>query len=566
MAEKIISTRIINKNGSYDEWKSSELIGKKGEILLCQVTAATSDELGNVVNRPTYLMKVGDGTSKFSDLKWMYAPASDVYAWAKQSTLPVKVEGSGNIVSNVEYTSWTSGSETVYGLKITKNTVATGDDVSQAIETAKAYADGLDAQVRKDFAAADTALGQRIDALAQTHADDKATLESAIEDAQNAGDGAQSDLNAFKTTVSTTYATKTALTEAAEAAQSANDTLATTLRSEITSAKTSAQTTAEANAKTYTDGQISSLKTTLQGEIDADVKTASDALNKKIEDEITARGEIDEDHAGRIESLETKVATLEGTTHFAGADILANRPASADEGDVFVATDNGKEYIFAKGAWVELGDTSAELERISALETFRDTTVPATYVTKSAYNEKIEALEAADSTHATEYNALKGRVDGHDTAIENLGKEDVRLAALISANDTAIKANADAIAALDATYVNNTELQEAIDGVKSYSDGELSDAISDLETAYKAADQSLATSINGVSGRVTNIENDYLKAADKNELNTSIGAVDERVDATNSRVETIETTYIKIANNTAMLGEQVIVFDCGGAN
>ena len=87
-----------------------------------------------------------------------------------------------------------------------------------------------------------------------------------------------------------------------------------------------------------------------------------------------------------------------------------------------------------------------------------------------------------------------------------------------------------------------------------------------METAYKAADQALTTSINGVSGRVTTIENDYLKTADKTALNTSIEAVDERVDATNSRVDTIETTYIKISNNTAMLGEQVIVFDCGGAN
>ena len=566
MAEKIISTRIINKNGSYDEWKSSELIGKKGEILLCQVTAATSDELGNVVNRPTYLMKVGDGTSKFSELKWMYAPASDVYAWAKQSTLPVTVVGSGNIVSNVEYTSWTSGGETVYGLKITKDSVATGDEVEQALENAKAYADGLDAQLRTDFAAADTALGQRIDALTQTHATDKTALETAIAAAQKAGDDAQDDLDAFKGTVSSTYATKTALTEAAEAAQTANDTLASTLRGEIATAKSGAQTAAEATAKSYTDGQISSLKTTLQAEIDADVKTASDALDKKIADEITAREEADEDHAERIESLEAKVATLEGTTHFAGADILANRPASADEGDVFVATDNGKEYIFAKGAWVELGDTSAELERIAALETFKNTTVPNTYVTKSVYEEKIESLEEADAAHATEYNTLKGRVDGHDTAIENLGKEDARLAGLISANDTAIKANAAAIAALDATYVNNTELQEAIDGVKSYSDGELSDAISDVETAYKAADQALTTSINGVSGRVTAIENDYLKTADKTALNTSIEAVDERVDATNTRVETIETTYIKIANNTAMLGEQVIVFDCGGVN
>jgi hypothetical protein len=34
-------------------------------------------------------MKVGDGTSTFAQLPWISAKAADVYAWAKQASLPV---------------------------------------------------------------------------------------------------------------------------------------------------------------------------------------------------------------------------------------------------------------------------------------------------------------------------------------------------------------------------------------------------------------------------------------------------------------------------------------------
>ena len=70
----------------------------------------------------------------------------------------------------------------------------------------------------------------------------------------------------------------------------------------------------------------------------------------------------------RVSKIEDAVKKLQSATNFIGADILANRPDTAENGSVYVATDNNKEYIFADGEWVELGDVSAEQQRISKIE------------------------------------------------------------------------------------------------------------------------------------------------------------------------------------------------------
>lgn len=84
MAEKILQTRIINKHTSYDIATTNEtFIPKLGEIVLAKLDVQQND--GQTI--PTFLMKVGDGEKSLKALNWLHAPASDVYAWAKQPTL-----------------------------------------------------------------------------------------------------------------------------------------------------------------------------------------------------------------------------------------------------------------------------------------------------------------------------------------------------------------------------------------------------------------------------------------------------------------------------------------------
>lgn len=81
MAEKILNTRIRNKIDTLANWESSEAILFAGEIAFAKIDTAS----GNINDVPTVVIKVGDGTHKWSELKYVYAQASDVYAWAKKA-------------------------------------------------------------------------------------------------------------------------------------------------------------------------------------------------------------------------------------------------------------------------------------------------------------------------------------------------------------------------------------------------------------------------------------------------------------------------------------------------
>lgn len=81
--EKFLNTRIINKHDSLTNWNSSTLPLKEGEIALAYVETTKPDNHGGSYTIPTYLMKVGVEGKTFSEVEWLAAPASDVYAWAK---------------------------------------------------------------------------------------------------------------------------------------------------------------------------------------------------------------------------------------------------------------------------------------------------------------------------------------------------------------------------------------------------------------------------------------------------------------------------------------------------
>ena len=85
--EKILNTRVILKHDTLANWnKDAALILKEGEVALARVDTNKTDPIsGELVKVPTYLIKVGDGTSKFSALNWVAAPAADVHDWAKKT-------------------------------------------------------------------------------------------------------------------------------------------------------------------------------------------------------------------------------------------------------------------------------------------------------------------------------------------------------------------------------------------------------------------------------------------------------------------------------------------------
>ena len=96
------------------------------------------------------MFKVGDGTSAFSALSWTSAKAADVYAWAKQASLPVATEGEGNAVTAVAWDATKNGLKVTLGEKFAtaaelkavddkvvalNNTFATDAELAAAVKT-----------------------------------------------------------------------------------------------------------------------------------------------------------------------------------------------------------------------------------------------------------------------------------------------------------------------------------------------------------------------------------------------------------------------------------------------
>lgn len=128
MAEKTIKTRIINKHGALADWLSSSTILKAGEIALAYVETTKPDGQGGTYTIPTYLMKVGDNEHTFSELEWVAAPASDVYAWAKKENLALSDIPMADVTDTLKGTFYT---ETEIDTKIaTLNTAINGKAAS----------------------------------------------------------------------------------------------------------------------------------------------------------------------------------------------------------------------------------------------------------------------------------------------------------------------------------------------------------------------------------------------------------------------------------------------------
>lgn len=89
MAEKILNTRIQLKYDTWENWSKTTEAGKGGNLVLkAGEVAITTIQTGDSIKQatpPTVMFKVGDGTSKFSELPWASALAADVYAWAKKA-------------------------------------------------------------------------------------------------------------------------------------------------------------------------------------------------------------------------------------------------------------------------------------------------------------------------------------------------------------------------------------------------------------------------------------------------------------------------------------------------
>ena len=143
---KNLNTRIALKYDSYKNWQEHNPILLKGEIAIAELPVdANKPGVGEpnaagstpaIQNAPNILIKVGDGTNHYNDLKFVSALAADVYAWAKAATKPAynasEITGLDNYISqtiqdtNTQYRIVAVG-DPAYSYKLQKKDISDAD-------------------------------------------------------------------------------------------------------------------------------------------------------------------------------------------------------------------------------------------------------------------------------------------------------------------------------------------------------------------------------------------------------------------------------------------------------
>ena len=397
MATKTFNTRIRNKIDTFANWTKNDPVLLNGEIGIVVVPAST----GAVQQEPAILIKIGDGTKKFSELEFISSKAADVYGWAKAATKPTyaaseisglsdyisgqiqdtdtqyKIEAdAGNARKFYLYSKPLNGSwgttpvstieipETVYTLATgtTNGTVKfNGTDVAVKGLGSAAY---TNANAYDASGSANAAL-----ASAKSYADGK---DAAIAAAKKAGDDAQADVDALETKVGTVASGKTVVQMIADA-QADVDALETKVGA-VSDGKTVVQMIADAQAAaTYDDtalkGRVTANETaidTLNGNGDGSVKKqvadavagivadapeAYDTL-KEISDWISTHASDASAMNSQINTNKTAIETLNGTG--AGSVSKAVADAKADvQSKIDTHTNNTTVHITAneRTAW-----------------------------------------------------------------------------------------------------------------------------------------------------------------------------------------------------------------------
>lgn len=107
MATNTLNTRIQLKYDSYANWMTNDPVLKMGEIAIATIPANETNAHSPVVkdNLPNVIIKVGDGSSRYSALKFVSGLAADVYAWAKAPERPTytadDITGLQTFINNV---------------------------------------------------------------------------------------------------------------------------------------------------------------------------------------------------------------------------------------------------------------------------------------------------------------------------------------------------------------------------------------------------------------------------------------------------------------------------------
>ena len=570
---KTILTRIVNKHASLTDWNNSDLVLKDGEIALAYVETLGTD--GTIV--PTYFMKVGHGNKKFSELKYVAAPASDVYAWAKKENLAV-TDLPAAFTGRVD-----AAEADITNLQTAVNGLTTGDSsVAKQIEAAINALDVTDSAVTKQFVTAVAEANGKISVTRRALAADDipsittakiSDFTSAVNDlilveknrataAEEAFDARIDALETFKnTTVPGTYATITALDPVNKAinqhtADLSNQQTAIDLLNEDLSIETAARESADATLQSNIDNKANlSDFNTLKGRVDTFLAAGTEGLDatldtlaeiqKVIKDDVADAAALSETvggHTTAIENLQAADTALDGRIDTLEAAKHTHTNKTVLDGITSTKIDNWDAAVTAKHshsnksvidgitaakvtAWDSaLDDAKAYANGLAKNYDTAGSAASAEANAKAYADGLAENYDAAGSANTALTNA-KAYADSLATNYDAAGAAEDALTSAKAYTDAEVKKVNDKLPNYVPTTrtVNGKALSSnitlgygdvgadasgaaasALTSAKSYTDTEVGDAVDTVTAAYQAADSGLST-------RITNIENAYVK-------------------------------------------------------
>lgn len=234
------------------------------------------------------------------------------------------------------------------------------------------------------------------------------------------------------------------------------------------------------------------------GESDiASAQALADEIADRAADEEAIANRIallDAATTGRVSVLEGKVDALSSATHFVGVkDAL---PASGVDGDIVIV--GNKEYIYDSTQdpkWIELGDTTAESGRISALEGLVGTTSVQSQISTAIGNALSDLSD--ESKDSGDANLVKVTVNQADGNVTGVVVDDAKLDAAFKSTNDAVALNTAAVG----DHKTRIEALEATSNALGTTYVKVSDYAVD-KAAFEEAHAGLQGEIDAAEGRL----------------------------------------------------------------
>lgn len=579
MATTTLKTRLQLKYDTLTNWLDKDPVLLKGEIAVATIETAESN---SGLTPPACAIRVGDGTKKFSELKWIQAVAGDVQAWAKDNgatvqswidtkiaAIPAAADGSGifsvtagKLISEITQ----DGGGKITSMKYAD--IAQGDvtGLTTALSTINTNIEKkLDKNLASENATTTNVLIDTSAAQGLADAAQSAATEAAATDTTSKVNAAKSTLLGTGATEGT-HTIKGAYDAAAAASKAVTDL-------DVTDSAVAGQFV---DSVTQTDGKIKVTRVSVASKLSID-GTYSDT--NKIATVSTVTGAVDTAKS----ELQESISAMTGAMRFRGTLTAAPTSATAAPSDGLGAWRAGDVVLFGtaeyvvsavtsdKPTWQLLGDEGAYQTKLSFTGTPSSTNKVVTNDTlKSAKTELTTAIGEAKTAAANAASAAS-TADGK----------------AVAAQDAANAAQGDATSALN--KIAALDVADSGTGVVSavtQTDGKISVTKKTLKIA-DISDLSFNTAVTNTNKAASMSDVNAAKSAVADDVTSKIEALDSSVKATaaNGNIYSVltgvtqtdgkltaktEVTLAAIAktgnvNDLIQTSGDTLILDCGNA-